>query len=925
MASTETRNLQSCRSIPVLICRYPRTIVGAVLILLLLAILQIYNPFTGELKVRIDPSEQALLGPNNEGWEFYQFAIRNFGSDETIMVAIDADDVFAPQTVDLVSRLTNRLARVSGVKEVVSLTNALTIRATEYGMDIAPIMDSAPETPGDYETLRSEVMANPLIASTLVSETNDTTAIIVNIENKQDQEFFNQLNTEVDVIVREEAQGEKVWVTGSTRIKHATTIIVLNDLISYPPLITLVMMVLLWLLLRSVVGVLVPLVTVIVSVVWTMATITLLGYSLNILTALVPPLLMILTLSYSMYIVSDFRLALRKIKKEEDEEAEEADVLHKASLPVLLAGLTTSVGFASLYLSELNAIREFGLFCVIGVIYATIVTLTLTPALLVLLKHRSKMLAVHQPEVKDTAFDLIIQRIARFDAEHRNQIFVVAGIVFVTSIWGMTQLRVGTEHITNFKPDSDIRQAFEYSNERLNGINPFTIVVQSQIPNAFKQPANLKAIEALQKWLEAQPEIGGTTSLADYIKFVNRAFHDNDPAFDKIPESKKVIGQLLFFTESEQTERLVDSSHRALNIIVRAKVIDSDDVADLITRVNQRLLQLPEHMNARATGNPVLMNQAIQDIMWGQVESVFLSLIIVYGVLVTLFLSLRIGLIAIIPNILPVVVYFGTLGIMGISLNPSTSLIAPMILGVAIDDTIHYFAHYNRVARKQLDPEKATMMTLGIVGRPVTYTSLALCIGFLLLTTSDLRMQAQVGGMASFALFVAWLSDLFLTPALCSQLKIATLWDVLTLDLGERPQDTIPLFNGLNSFQTRIVVRLASIKQVKSGTRLIEFGQPGKEMYTVIDGNLQAVIENDGKMINLESFSRGDTFGEAGLFLTTRTANVDAVEDARLVSITLDNLEILKRRYPRTAAQLFSNLNKILSTRLAHTNQRLIV
>ena len=275
------------------------------------------------------------------------------------------------------------------------------------------------------------------------------------------------------------------------------------------------------------------------------------------------------------------------------------------------------------------------------------------------------------------------------------------------------------------------------------------------------------------------------------------------------------------------------------------------------------------------------------------------------------------------PNILPVVVYFGTLGLMGISLNPSTSLIAPMIIGVAIDDTIHYFTRFNSIARKELDPEKATILTLGITGRPVTYTSLALCIGFLILTTSDLRMQAQVGAMASFALLVAWASDFFLTPALCSRMKIATLWDVLRLDLGERPQDTIPLFKGLSGFQARIVVRLASIKKVKSGERLITYGQHGEEMYTVIEGSLQASVKHDGKIINLEEFNRGATFGEAGLFISARTADVDAITDARLVLITLDNLEVLKKRFPRIAAQLSFNLNKLLSTRLSNTNEML--
>ena len=246
-----------------------------------------------------------------------------------------------------------------------------------------------------------------------------------------------------------------------------------------------------------------------------------------------------------------------------------------------------------------------------------------------------------------------------------------------------------------------------------------------------------------------------------------------------------------------------------------------------------------------------------------------------------------------------------------------------MIIGVAIDDTIHYFARFNSFAKQFPDPKQSTIITLGVVGRPVTYTSLALSVGFLVLTTSDLRMQAQVGAMASFALIVAWLSDFFLTPALCSRLRIATLWDVITLDLGKRPQDTIPLFKGLTNFQARIVARMANIKEVKAAERIIEIGQSGEEMYTVIDGKLQASIDGDGSVINLDALGRGDTFGEAGLFYATRTANVDVVEDARLIRITRESLESLKRRYPRIAAQLLSNLNEILSTKLVHATDRL--
>jgi hypothetical protein len=246
-----------------------------------------------------------------------------------------------------------------------------------------------------------------------------------------------------------------------------------------------------------------------------------------------------------------------------------------------------------------------------------------------------------------------------------------------------------------------------------------------------------------------------------------------------------------------------------------------------------------------------------------------------------------------------------------------------MVLGIAIDDTVHYFARFNEFMKQQASSRQATMASLRVVGRPVTYTSIALCLGFLVLTTSDLRMQAQVGAMACFALAFAWLTDFLLTPALCSNLRIATIWDALTLDLGKRPQDTIPLFKGLSNFQARIVARMASIRIVRAGERLIEIGQPGIEMYAVIEGKLQASIEGKSGRVELDAHRRGDIVGEAGLFFARRTANVDAVEDTRLLRITQQDLETLRRRYPRIAARVFRNLNEILATRLVHATQRL--
>jgi len=205
----------------------------------------------------------------------------------------------------------------------------------------------------------------------------------------------------------------------------------------------------------------------------------------------------------------------------------------------------------------------------------------------------------------------------------------------------------------------------------------------------------------------------------------------------------------------------------------------------------------------------------------------------------------------------------------------------------------------------------------------MTLTSVGLSLGFLVLLASDMRMQADVGLMASYSLVVAWLSDFLFTPALCATTRFTTLWDALTLDLGSNPQETIPLLNGLRASQARIVALMGKVISAPAGKRLIQDGTSGKEMYVVIDGRLRTSVEGKDGPIIVNTHERGDVVGEAGLFYATRTANVDVIEDSRLLCLSLDNLDRLSRRYPYIANKVFRNLNKTLASRLFTTTHRL--
>jgi hypothetical protein len=318
----------------------------------------------------------------------------------------------------------------------------------------------------------------------------------------------------------------------------------------------------------------------------------------------------------------------------------------------------------------------------------------------------------------------------------------------------------------------------------------------------------------------------------------------------------------------------------------------------------------------------VLLSRTVDRISSGQAWSLLAALVVIWGILAALFTSLRVGALALLPNAAPVAVYYGALGLFGVPLNPSTSLIACIALGITVDDTIHYLTRFNAEVRRSADEVNATFRTLAAELRPATFTFLVVCAGFLVLTTSELSNQAQFGWLGAATLAIAWVFDVLLTPALFSGIRVVTLWDVLRLDLGARPQDEVPLLRGLSLRQARVFALLSEIRELRAGEALIREGDPGRDLFLVIQGELSAWVDRDGARLELSRMTRGDVIGEVGMFARRRSANVDATTDAKLLCFDDADLERLTRRYPRIATRIYANLSRAQATRLARATER---
>jgi predicted RND superfamily exporter protein len=933
------------------VTRHAVAVLVATAAITVFALHQIVDFRSGQPRLRLDTSIEQLLSPDDPDVQYYQQARKIFGSDETLLLVVRRPGgVLEPGLLATLTRLTRRLEEVKGVDRVLSLANAPNIRSADGELLVAPLYEEPPQDAAELARVRHDLRGNPLLRGALISKDETTTALVIPLIDLPENEFTRVepvdwlpgwlvraigarerelaqqgVDKQIQQIADDElGEGIEHWLVGGAHIKAETTRYLLRDLMTVIPLAFLLITVVAAISFRTVRGVLIPVSTIAISVLWTVAAMALTSPALNLVTVGVPSLLLVIGFAYGVHIVANYNDAIEEGPSPDGASAAQRG-LETVLLPTFLTGGSTMAGFFSLVTSPLAAIREFGVYGGLGVGFAALSAITFAPAVLQLLREPAPKGRGHAAEDAGHPpgrLDRLLGWLAAFDCRNATRIFMAIVVLVVIGIAGIPRIVVNSAMITNFPEQSPVRRAVAAVNEHLGGAGQINIVFESDSPNAFQEPTNLATLEGLQGWLAEQPTITSSTTIVDYVKLIHRGFNDNAPEAYVIPKSKNLVSQLLFFGGSDEIKHFVDSRGQRANMIVRTTSIDSGDLSKLVHRIEERLEELPAHIRARVTGNIVLIAKTNDSIALGQALGIASAFIAIFAIMVGMFMSFRIAIIAMIPNVFPVFMYFGVLGWTGITLNVTTGLVADIILGIAVDDTVHFLTNFNRFARRSGSEVEGVRATLMHVARPVTTTTTALILGFGVLSLSSLNQQAEFGKLAGITLAFAWLTDVVFTPAICSRVKIVTLWDALTLDLGQDPHRAIPVFHGFSKWQARIVALMTEIVEVKQGERLMQTGQKSDGMYVAIEGRLRSSIERNGAVVPLNRHGRGDVLGEVGLFRGERTANVDCETDCRLLRFDQENLSRLQRRYPRTAAKLMRNLSEVLADRLKAATAR---
>jgi diguanylate cyclase (GGDEF)-like protein len=821
-----------------------------------------------------------------------------FGSDEIIRVVVKSENIFDPATFKKIEELSKTAAKIKGVRRIISLPGirkSVDISGEKSLKKFADILDAV-----------------SLFQKNLFSTDHKSTAITLVLAQEADTE---QVIEDVNQMIADASKNLSLYQIGMPLVSQALARLTEEDFIQLPPITFLLIAFVLLCLYRNFLHLALPLVCVIFALTWTLGFMALTQIPLSMLTLIVPVFLIAVGTAYCLHIISEY---LTQVKVAESSKAAANATFATATFPTTLAVATTAIGLGSLLINKITTIREFAVFSCLGLFSLLIVLLTFLPAAMAIMPLRK-----NRKRIKKAGFlDRLLAWVVRLDLHHQRITLPILGIITLVCLIGIFQIRVETNPVDYFKEDIPVSRNFHDIYQDLSGSFPLNVSMQGDQEGYFEDPKHIADIAKLQKFIDTLPGVDKTISFADYLQLVNYASNSYDPTYYTLPtdgfEIRMLINSYRMMLGEDMLNRFMKSDFSHTNIMLLTHISSSQ----VFLQTRARILDYVEKNFSKdlvwdVTGFGMVISESSHQLTSGQVKSLAITMVLVFGIMFLLFLSSKVGFIAIVPNLFPIIINFGIMGWFGVELSMVTSLIASIAIGLAVDDTIHYLVRYNREFREDLDEKRALRETIMHMGRPIIATTLSISIGFSILTLSGFKPTAIFGVMMMITMFSALVADLILLPSLMLHFELVTLWDLVRLKLGMNPEKGIQLFKGLSRTQVHYIVMAGSLKKFEAGQVVFYQGDQSDIMYVVISGELNVVEYSQDKIRAqahdiqklITKLHIGDSVGEMGLMRNApRSATVMASKESELLQVNWKMIQRLQWLYPPTAQKFLFNL-----------------
>jgi predicted RND superfamily exporter protein len=717
----------------------------------------------------IDNDISAWFSRDDPVYQDYERFREEFGGTRALIIALQADSpgrLFTREMLSVIEQVSGDIERVDTVQRVASLATATVVDAVPDGIDVRPLLGHAPAR--DPEQIRQRATEDELIRDDLVSSDGTVTAIIVSFdEDRIDAVRAGVIQQIHDVVDPKLPEGVRAYYNGSLEISETYNRITLDNQRKLTPPILILTVSAIYFMFRSARKTAIAIVAIFVSLLLTLGLYAAFGFSFNVLSTMIIPLIVVLAIADDVHMMQHWDEVRRTC---DVEETFKRTIRHLAA-PLLGASATTALGMLSLATSNVVAVRTFGIGSAAGVMVDFVVSLVLVPTMLSLVK----------PETAEMPHERYLigplRRAAAWSTRHPRRVVAVSLIVGLAAAGGAFRLRVDTNHINFFSKRHPLNESAAVIDRQLAGVYSFQIMLEGP-PESLRTPDALRRMDRLQERIRAFPYVRKVTSVADYVKRINRELNDGRAEAHVIPANADTIAQELFVFSlggegRHELERIVASDFSRAQISIKLQSMSSDLVLEQVEETDRIAKEMFQGtgISVLTTGSGRLFSTLDHYLVTSQVSSFGTAFVTVFAVIFLVFRSARFGLLAIVPNVLPVVAVFGVMGHLGISLNIATIMLASVALGVVDDDTVHFINRYRREVAHGRSSDEAIELATIHEGRAALTTAIVNSCGFGVLLFSEYKPNAWFGGLLALTMAVAFLAEIFILPAMITLLR----------------------------------------------------------------------------------------------------------------------------------------------------------
>lgn len=770
---------------------------------------------SGLPKIQFDTSTEGFFHEDDPAKVNYDKFRDQFGREDAVLVLIHPSEVFDRDFLTRLREFHQALEdEVPYLEDVTSLVNARNTRGEGDQLIVEDLLKKMPANPADMAAFKERVLSSNLYPNLFISENGEYTAILMETlayspqategeggtdgeggtegetldgfeddqEGSQDTAgeiripMTNEDNAAVVKAVREvtarfEGDGFQVYIAGSPVWGDFLITAMPRDMGRFMLLALLAIGTFLFVLFRRISGVVLPLLVVMLSLLSTIGLMAWSGTPFSTPTAILPSFLLAVGVGASVHLLSIF---YREYAARGSKEGALVYALGHSGLPILMTGLTTSAGLFAFVTADLAPIGDLGLFGGIGALISLLFTLVLLPALLALWPLQQPTGQARPGHRR--GLDSVLEAIADFATGRAWSIVILSAAIVVFAGVGLTWMKFSHSPIRWIPRSIELRQAIDLMDREMKGSSTVEVIIDTGRENGLYEPAVLNRIDALVEFAgllknsDGRPYMGKANSVADVLKETHQALNGNDERYYAVPRQRELIAQELLLFEnsgSDDLERMVDSLFSQARVSLKVHNEDASEYVRFVREVKNEAARLfGSDASVTMTGIMTLFTGIIDNMMRSMVKSYSIAVAVIAIMMILLLSSFRIGLLSMVPNLFPILLTLGLMGWTGIPLDGFTLLIGSIALGLAVDDTIHFFHNFRRYYGQTRDTKESVRLTLATTGRAMLITTLVLVTGFWLFMLATLNNVFFFGLLTGITLIFALLSDFLLAPAM---------------------------------------------------------------------------------------------------------------------------------------------------------------